>query len=1098
MALVKYFVGNVGDGKSSALYNYLLEKEKQCVSKKKLIIIVPEQYAIKAQATLLKLSKKKVVLSPKIYSFKRLANEILDKNGAANIKRMDDSSKTILIRRLAGSIKETDTFSVDLKKANNILAIKSVISELEQYAVNDEDIFSVLNTLDSNLPDYKRLSYIRNIYESYNRYCNEHFLCFDVLQRVAELIKEKELFKDAIIAFDEFNGFTVSQLNIISLLFEQAEELLFTLNASDIDIIRSGNIDACNDSRLFFPAIRTYASLSKTFGDISTYKEEMVFLNDNCTIAHKSIIKDYFLRDKSPKESVYLENVYELKAADIEQEIRAALSQIRGLIINEGYSYRDIAIVTSDLDTYERLLFELKDEYELNIAADNTANVSENILSVFILQCLEVIDTGFAHLAVRQLVKNPLSGFLYSFAEELENHCLKYNDKGYVAFQRLSETFTELKQLFTLLEPLTDLGKTAKAKDIASAIIKMITADTVIKSAYLHSKALKKNQNDYISQINIAFKEIVDLLDSITALLDEENINISEFRELLVSALQTVRVARPVEAYDTIVLKDMLRSKHRGQFKAVFILGMNDNILPRVINSNPLFSDTLRQLFSDNGIMLSDNEEQSLLIQSYELYRSLLMANDRLYLCYPLANELNEELRPSYFLAMLKQIIDFNNSLDINSLAAGICSKYTAIEQIVSSKNDELRAFLEGLIAVKDKISLNKIKNMTEPIVNESLLNGSLGKESYSDRVSITQLESFAACPFSHFCKYGLRLRSRELFKPTAIDYGNLLHLSIENVQRALLKENKSFRDLPTGDSLMREYLTAAVDNAIKENRLTRINNEDFLYNTERIRQLVKTTLAIQKFHEEQGDFRLYACEHDFNMKLNNATLYGIIDRIDVSDDKRLRIIDYKSSDRTTDLTMLYHGLQLQLPIYMDGAIRDLNINNGINAVPSGIFYYKMSSPIIDLSKEKKAESQIDISERIKSDLRLSGIFGTEIENINALDKSMVNSEANTLMPSVSSLVIRAATKKDSTFNAYTKEYSIEDMKNIISHSKTTANSMANDIYSGRIDLSPKRYKSYDACKYCDFANICKIDDYKDNIIYLSEKGLYDYKGAAG
>ena len=88
MALIKYFVGDVASGKSAGVYDYLLKMADIAGNQsKKLIVIVPEQYSIKAQSSLLKVSNKKAILSPQIYSFKRLAGEILDKNGVGSLKK---------------------------------------------------------------------------------------------------------------------------------------------------------------------------------------------------------------------------------------------------------------------------------------------------------------------------------------------------------------------------------------------------------------------------------------------------------------------------------------------------------------------------------------------------------------------------------------------------------------------------------------------------------------------------------------------------------------------------------------------------------------------------------------------------------------------------------------------------------------------------------------------------------------------------------------------------------------------------------------------------------------------------------------------------
>ena len=55
----------------------------------------------------------------------------------------------------------------------------------------------------------------------------------------------------------------------------------------------------------------------------------------------------------------------------------------------------------------------------------------------------------------------------------------------------------------------------------------------------------------------------------------------------------------------------------------------------------------------------------------------------------------------------------------------------------------------------------------------------------------------------------------------------------------------------------------------------------------------------------------------------NRMRLEGFIDRVDVCEEEDrvlLRIIDYKSGNQTFDLNELYHGLQMQLVVYMNVA----------------------------------------------------------------------------------------------------------------------------------------------------------------------------------
>lgn len=1064
MALIKYFVGNVASGKSAGMYDYLLKTSDISSNRsKKLIIIVPEQYSIKAQSSLLKVSNKKAILSPQIYSFKRLAGEILDKNGVGSLKKMDDTAKIILLRRLSYSLKGDDSFQIDLKKSGNIEAVKAVISEFEQYAVNDDDITVVLDSLDENMPDYKRLGYIQKIYKEYRTFCFENDLCFDILLKAIDIIEEIQFFKDAVIAFDEFNGFTLSQLNMIRALNKQASELIFTLTVPDIDILKSGFINDDNDSRLFYPAIRTYGTLKKYFVIDGKYNEEFSVFDKSSLSKHQELIRTYFLRNgKAPVKSKN-DNVFLINESGIEDELKVVCAEIRNLVVNYGYSYKDIAIVTPDIQTYERLVFELNKKYDLPLSTDSSGTVLENVLPVFLLNCLDVVINGFTAFSVIKFMKNPIAMFDCYYAEALENKALRLNINSKSYFLSMIDKDENIKRLFDILDPLNRLyeSKNTTAGQITSAIRDILSCDFIKEGAKRHLEVLKLDKDLYIDEINTSFDSIMNLLDTIEFLLDTSFLTIEEFKEILVSGLKSLKIARAPQRLDCVVIKDMLRSKHRGEYRAVFLLGMNDTVLPMLKGGNGLFSPTLRQSFYDNDIILSDNEEQDILVQSFELYRSLIMAKDRLYLSYPLSNELNEELKPGYFLSILAQIFDFN-SLD------------TRLLKLVF--NNELSDDNKKYIEYFD------IKALIDKDISVAL---------YKKDKSISELESFAACPFSHFLKYGLKLMKRELYKPSSIDYGNLLHLSMKNIQTSLIKEGKSFRELNSSD--IGTYLTAAIDSALNENRLTAIKNNELEDNKNRIRKIINTTLLLQKYQEEQGGFRLFACEHKFNLKLKNTDIFGIIDRIDVSDDK-IRIIDYKSSAHDLDLTKLYYGLQMQLPIYAKGAICELEKNYGLKLSPGGIFYYQMADPIIDLSDGKKNIDNNLIDEKLKDSLRLSGIFDASIDTLRMIDKNMIDesSDKPAFAGGMKSSVVHLTTKKDGNFSAVSRVFSRNDMESIIDHSVNMAEELNNRIEGGNISIYPVRYNKFDACAYCSYSNICKIDD-KKKYRYLNDVGIYSF-----
>ena len=82
--------------------------------------------------------------------------------------------------------------------------------------------------------------------------------------------------------------------------------------------------------------------------------------------------------------------------------------------------------------------------------------------------------------------------------------------------------------------------------------------------------------------------------------------------------------------------------------------------------------------------------------------------------------------------------------------------------------------------------------------------------------------------------------------------------------------------------------------------------------------------------------------------KEEKMKLLGRIDRVDTceEEDKVLvKVIDYKSGNTSFDLLALYHGLQLQLVLYMNAAMELEQRNHpDKQVVPAGIFYYNIKT----------------------------------------------------------------------------------------------------------------------------------------------------------
>ena len=100
-----------------------------------------------------------------------------------------------------------------------------------------------------------------------------------------------------------------------------------------------------------------------------------------------------------------------------------------------------------------------------------------------------------------------------------------------------------------------------------------------------------------------------------------------------------------------------------------------------------------------------------------------------------------------------------------------------------------------------------------------------------------------------------------------------------------------------------------------------------------------------------------------------------------------VKVIDYKSGNTSFDLLALYHGLQLQLVLYMNAAMELEQRNHpDKQVVPAGIFYYNIKDPVVEKVEEEEPEA---LNRRILKELRMNGLASSDRGVLEKLDENL-------------------------------------------------------------------------------------------------------------
>ena len=139
MAL-RFIIGNSGAGKSYTAFQHVIReagKHPDIIY----YVIVPEQFTMQTQKTLVEMHPDKGILNIDVLSFERLAFRVLEEVGGDMRRILEETGKNMVLQKLV-QIHQKDLVYLknQMKKPGYLDEVKSLISEFMQYEVDREEL----------------------------------------------------------------------------------------------------------------------------------------------------------------------------------------------------------------------------------------------------------------------------------------------------------------------------------------------------------------------------------------------------------------------------------------------------------------------------------------------------------------------------------------------------------------------------------------------------------------------------------------------------------------------------------------------------------------------------------------------------------------------------------------------------------------------------------------------------------------------------------------------------------------------------------------------------------------------------------------------
>ncbi len=1148
--MLKFCFGASGAGKSTGLYEEVISKSIEDPGTDYLII-VPDQFTMQTQWDVVNMHPKKAIMNIDILSFGRLSHRVFEETGHGSFSVLDDIGKSLVLRRVSDMLGDLlPVVGRNMHKAGYIDEVKSTISEFMQYGIGDKEL-SLLEEKSSGKGALNaKIKDLRLLYKGFLEYIEGRFITTEeTLDILCRALPSSALVRDSVIVFDGFTGFTPIQYRVIKELLKLSREVVVSLTISPEEDPYDGHYQ---EQELFMLTKKTVRDLEKlefevqreqgsSIPDLETFRQLRhrenadIFYREQPVVRLKgneplSFLEKSLFRYRPDKFIGENNSIFLYEASDITQEVRQTLIKISDLVKNEGYAYRDIALVCGSLENYGDIIARGAEKFDIPVYIDQNTSILLNPFIEYVTSALNIVISGYKYEDVFHYMRSGLTGFERGDTDLLENYVRALGIKGKKGWEdkflrRMPAKFSRRKkadeaderQVKTLeilegmrakitsdLEPLFD-NKNGTVKELTAALKAVIEGNESADKLLAYREKFEaagdiKKAREY-DQI---YGKVMALLDQMDALIGDEKLDLKEFKELLTTGFGEISVGTIPQDVDRIIVGDIERTRLK-EVKVLFFVGVNDGNIPKSAGSGGILSDIDRQFLLDLGteVEFAPTPRQQMYIQRLYLYMNLTKPTDKLFLSYAAIGGDGKSLGPAYLVPKLLSMFDgltverpeegdfesqnvavrdsFDNlSSMMREYASGRLSdderkEFFSLCRVLSEEGNG--KYMEGLVeaAFKHYESVPMAKALAVALYGATLEN------------SVSRLEQFASCAYAHFIRYGLHLDERKEYEFEASDLGNVFHKVLEEYTGEIITKGINWNALSKeeSDKILNEALTKCVQSYGDTILLSSSRNQ---YMIERIRRILQRTVDTLKYQISKGTFEPAFVEMTFqeagsieeiNVALsedekNGITermkLVGKVDRIDLCKDEDkvyIKVMDFKSGTHSFNMAYLYYGLQLQLVMYMNVAMAvEKKLSPGKEVIPAAILYYHVNDPMVDAKEEKIAD---DINKDIISKLKMTGLVNADQTIVQMLDKGIISK----------SDIIPVEIKKDGDFSARSSVATSQQYSAISGFVNRKVREFGKRILDGDIQINPyeDEKSKRQSCTYCAYRSICGYDE---------------------
>lgn len=1058
-------------GRKSALKPALLRAVTEALNadeRSSVVVMVPEQLTLDTERGLLEGlnligSFRLMVLSPK-----RLCDRIFDEAGRPERVRIDDRGRALLMGHVLRSLKKQLKWYAGARDRRGFeMRVVEEVIRFKQAGVDPDALLSLSEETGDGALKWK-MHDLSLLYAAYEEALAGRFQDGeDEIREAMERLSGASSLRDASVFAFGFDLTTPIWNDFVTRLAGFVRHA-----AVFLPLENDGN---ARDFTLFGPLQASYERLLRAMNSAGIeWKRESLNEAGYAPNAAGFLAREVFC---SPLE-VYRAGNTSVQLAALRnpmEEARFAAALTRRLAMKNGWRYRDVMVLVGNTTEYMDALTAAFAEYEIPLFAAESRPLDRHPLARLLLETMRLLSGADADLSTLLL-----TGYA-AITDDEGDRMLGYIARNGLRAREVlkplrrgdAEMRAELEPIRQrLAEPMIELNERLNGVRTLSEQLTAIFAylerlNAAEKGDAMRERLIALGQRELAAEDAQVWNRVIGTLDQMNELLGDARVSKEELTEMFARAFSASQIKPLPQSGDAVVATGAARAGS-GAVEALIVIGQS---AASAADDGGLFdSDELANMAERLKRFLGSGALARTRTDRMYLKNALAMARRYLCITYPMSTQDGAAVTPGALVEEAKTIfpgVEARGGVaQDEQMEAMRVSAVKAAENCLAVDLSEGRltdAGREALNALKDSGGVDRLRAALGQNIASERITPKLAREVYGSlsKVSVTRLESFAACPFAHFVKYALKPEPEEPFGMNAKDEGTFYHDAVH----AFLEQGKDEPEMPSEEEAVQRM--NAISDALLEGAIREVIGENGIAQAEarRMRRILARAARALSAQLRGSAFRPVELEMAFgegrySLKLHTnaqTRLDGRIDRIDGmadADDRYLRVIDYKRGGKKLDAGEVYEGLQLQLILYLAEAIHKYGARS------AGAFYFRVDDPVINT--ESLNEEEI---ERLRAEkLRMEGILPRD----SALIRKMAQEPERVFRVRF----LQSTGEPDARTNMATEdEFSL-----LMRHSLEHAARFTNAISTGETEISPAHSEISDACRFCDYRGACMLD----------------------